>query len=140
MNGGILKRYLVIVADRQRGKFFTIYMNTFEDEGEEVIDKDVPQKVKVDNARPGKVERHIRDHLYKHLKYVGKKALDYVLKQYKHLDGVVVGGHKELVNKTKEYLPPQLKSKVLGVFIAGTDLSIGELTEKAREVTQKHEH
>lgn len=125
-------RYLVVLADRQNGKFFTIYGNSFEDLGEEILDRDVPQKIK-NEGRPGKISRHIRDHLYKHLKHVGKSALDYLIrKRIKGINGVIIGGHKELLKDIEKFLPARLRNKIVGHFIADTDLSIGDLTRKAK--------
>lgn len=109
-------------------------MNTFEDLGEEIMDEDVPQKVKTDNARWGKVERHIRDHLMHHFKHVGAEAMRYLIKRnIKQLDGVFIGGHQEVLHQIKEYLPSRLKNKVKGEFVVNLDLPLGDLTNKVRE-------
>ncbi|QQG43179.1 MAG: hypothetical protein HYW45_03185 [Candidatus Daviesbacteria bacterium] len=132
---GSLKRYLVIVADRQHGRFFTIFMGTFEDQGEWVEDKDVPQRIKAEGFRVAKIGRHIIEHLHKHLKHVGDEALNYLVKRrIKGINGVILGSHQELLSSLKKSLPPKLKNKVVGEFVADWHLSIGDLTEKANEV------
>lgn len=138
MNDISNQRYLVIVSDRKKGKYFTLLGDKIEDKGEVVLDEDVPQKVKAEFTRPGKVDRHIRDHLYHHLRHVGKRAWAYILKKHiRHLSGVIVGSHKELINKTKEFLPVQLKNKVIGEFIASVDFSHDELTNRVISTLRK---
>lgn len=129
------KRFLVVLADRQRGRYFTIHLGSFEDQGEEILDRDVPQNVKAEHTRPGKVQNHIRDHLYKHLKHVGVEALNYLIKKrIKGIEGVIIGGHQELLSRIKEFLPSKLKNKVVGQFIAKPNLPLGDLTEKANKI------
>jgi peptide subunit release factor 1 (eRF1) len=125
------KRYLVILADRQKGRFFTIYLGTFEDSGEEFVDEDVPQRVKNDNARWGVVERHIRDHLLHHFKHVGASVMRYLInRNIRQLDGVFIGSHKEYIHQIKEYLPSRLKQKVIGEFVSNVDVPAGDLTSE----------
>lgn len=124
----LYKRYLVILVDRQKGKFFTIYAGTFEGQGEDVFD-DVHQKVKNDNGRQGKVPRHIRDQMLKHLEKVGEKAMDYLVAlRIKQLDGVFIGTHKELFSDVKDSLPSKLRHKILGKFVSTTDRPVGDVT------------
>lgn len=125
------KRYLVILADRKKAKFFTIYLGDFEDLGEEIIKDDVPQKVKAEDHRPGKISRHIRDHLIKHLKYIGDQALEYLIKRkIRQIDGVFIGTHKELFSDIKNNLPSRLKRKVIGKFVTEPDEPLGDTTSE----------
>jgi hypothetical protein len=129
--GNIEKRYLVIMVDRRWGRFFTIYLGDYDNQSEELIDDhdDVPQKVKNDNGRWGKVERHIRDHLKQHLKKVCDRAMKYLIsRNIKGLDGVFIGGHKELFPDIKNCLPSLLQHKIIGQFVADVDAPMSELT------------
>lgn len=120
------------MADRRIGRFFTIYMNTFENLGDQIKDLDVPQRVKVQNGRVGIVDRHILDHLHKHLKHVGVKALEYLVREkVRELDGVVLSGHKEILPLLKEELPVKLKNKVKAKIITSSTIPIADLTQKA---------
>ncbi len=130
------KRYLVVLADRQRGKFFTIFDGNFEDTAEEIFD-DVPQKVKAEHTRPSKIQAHIRDHLHQHLKRVGEGAMDFLVKnRIKQLDGVIIGSHKELFGQIEKFLPERLQKKVIGKFVADFHLSTGDITQKAKLALQ----
>lgn len=123
------KRYLVILADRKKAKFFTIFLGDFEEAGEEIVVDDVPQKVKAEGYRPGKIQRHIKDHLMHHLKKVGEQALQYLIKKrIEQLDGIFIGTHKELFADLKGYLPPRLKHKVLGEFSMEPNSDLGKIT------------
>lgn len=137
MNGDDLKRYLIILADRQRGRFLTVYMDTFENQGEEFFEQ-VPQKVKAEHTRPGRVQSHIKDHIRRHFKHVGKYALEYLIKKgIRQLDGVFIGGHREFLHKIKEALPSKLKNKVKGEFVTDFTIPAGDL---AKQVKQKFSH
>lgn len=132
------KRYLVILADRQKGRFFTIFMNTFEDQGEKMKDEDVPQKVKAEGFRVAKIGRHIKDHLYRHLKHVCKSALNYLIsKRIKQIDGVVLCSHEELFPYLRKFLPSKLRDKVILEIVSKVNVPIGDLTNKiVHEVRQ----
>jgi peptide subunit release factor 1 (eRF1) len=126
-----LKRYLVILADRKHAKFFTIYMKHFEEQGPEIVSSDVPKKTKDDNGRWGKVERHVRDHVHHHLRLVGNEAMHFLIqKRMKQLDGVIIGGHRELLHLTKSLLPSKLRQKVMGEFVTGMHVSTGDITNR----------
>jgi peptide subunit release factor 1 (eRF1) len=127
------KRYLVILADRQKGRFFTIFQNNFEDEGAQVFDE-IPQKVKVEHTRPGHIQRHIKDHLHKHLKLIGERAYQFLVnRKIKGIEGIILGSHQELLNPLKNLLPNKLKTRVLGELITDINLSVAEITEKVEQ-------
>lgn len=124
------KRYLVILADRVKGRFFTTFLGDFEEE-EEVKDKVTLGKIKAVGGRNNQADRYLRDHLRKHLKLIGLKALEFV--RQKKIDGVIIGGHQELIHKIKDSLPTKLKQKVMGEFVADLNLSLSELTQKSQQ-------
>lgn len=126
-------RYLVIVADRMQGRFFTIFLGDFENMGK-FVKNNVWEKTKTNNGRQGKVDRHIRDHFYKHLKHIGKEADNFIKTDFLGINGVIVGGHKDELSDIKKSLPGHLKKIIVGEFIAKPDISLGELTEKAKSV------
>jgi peptide subunit release factor 1 (eRF1) len=130
MMDGADKRILVVLADRKKGKFFTVCMDSFEDQGEELVDN-VRQNVKADK---GSRHRHIQEQLHKHLKHVGDKAREYLAKRHiKEIEGVIIGGHKELLHQIKECLPPELKRNVIAEFVTELTLPIGAMTEKVKQ-------
>lgn len=124
-----LKRYLVVLADRSRGRFFTIYLGNFEDEAV-IINHESLHKAKVYDI--DHVDQHIRDHLYKHLLNVGLKALEFT--RNKRIDGVLIGGHKELIKQIWNCLPKVLKGKTIGEFNTEINLPLGDLTDKVKKL------
>lgn len=117
------------MADRKKARVFTIYLGRFEGPGEEFDAEDVPQNIKAVDGRRGKIERHIETHLKKHLQSVGKKVMDYLIRnKVKQVDGVFIGTHKELYADTKNNLPKKLQDKVLGEFVMEPNAVIGDIT------------
>lgn len=128
------RRYLVILADRQKGRFFTLFRHSLEDQGKAIFDE-VPQKVKAEGTRVGKMARHIQDHLYQHLKNVSTKAKYYLIKRRPDtISGVIIGGHQEMLNQIKRTLPSSLRSKVTGQFIADLNQPLHQLAKKATQL------
>jgi peptide subunit release factor 1 (eRF1) len=128
-----IKRYFVVVVGRQKGRFFTIHNSSIETIGEEVID-DVHQKIKSEGSKAGKIDNEIRGQLHHHLKNVGNKTQYFLNKHKKHIDGVIVGGHKELIHEIEKYLPTQLKRSVIGEFVTDVDLPVKQLLEESKKV------
>lgn len=117
------------MADRKKARIFTIYLGDFEDEGEEIEAPEVPQRIKAEGFSPGRVSRHISDHLSRHLKEVGKKTWEYMVKKkIGQLDGVFIGTHNELFSEVKNHLPPKLRNKVLGWFVLEPNNALGDIT------------
>lgn len=127
------KRFLVIVTDRQKGRYFTIFMDSLEKLGNEIRHEDVFEKVRAEKTRMGKSARHIQDHVQHHLKNVGEEVMNFLIKnRINQLDGVIVGGHRELIHKTEHYLPSKLRRKVVGEFVTDVHSPVGELAELAK--------
>lgn len=124
-------RYLVVIADREKATYFTLYSGELEDQGQ-IDDPSVPQKVKGRNAPElqDKFDRHGRMHLGWHFTMIGDKLKDFV--KGKYITAVIVGGHDEILRNIEEGLPPQLKSKVAGEFIAQPDEPFNQLLHKSQ--------
>jgi peptide subunit release factor 1 (eRF1) len=124
------KRYLVILADKRIGKFFTIHMDELEMDGGQVFD-DVPSRVKSEDGKYGKVGQHVQDHVHHHLKNVGEKAMEFLInKKIKQLDGVIIGGHKQFLSQVKHCLPSKLQHKVIGELVTDMHNTTTSLTQK----------
>lgn len=135
----IFDRFLVILADREKAKFFTLYSGELEDQIE-FKDKDVPQKVNGRNlgSRTGKTDRHIQEHLNQHFKIIAEKVNEF--SYHKPINGVVVGGHKELIHRFEEHLPKHLRDKIIGEFTAEPDMNMNELLNRSKEILGKVKH
>lgn len=132
------QRYLIILADRQKAKFLTLFSNSIEDQGE-VFDNSVPQKVKANEegfyGRSDKIARHIQDHLHQHLKLIAQRAGMFL--HNRPIAGVIIGGHKELLHNIKNHLPKQLQEKIIGEFISELNISINEISVKSKKVIKQ---
>jgi peptide subunit release factor 1 (eRF1) len=128
----VYDRYLVVIADREKATYFTLYSGELENQGQ-IDDPSVPQKVKGRGAPElqQKFDRHARMHLGWHFSMIGDKLKDFV--KGKYITAVIVGGHDEILRDIEECLPKQLKEKVAGEFIAEPDEPFNQLLHKSQE-------
>lgn len=134
------RRYLVILVDKAKAKFFTLTQGTVEEQGE-VYDPSVPQTVNQDASealyanREDKINRHIQDHLHRHFALIGRKVQTFV--GDKPIQGVIIGGHKMFFRQFEKYLPQNLREKVVGEFVSELHGNVNELIEKSIALVQK---
>lgn len=131
-------RYLVVLADRAKARFFTLYRGKIEDE-KTIKDPSVPQKVRANEeryyGRSDKIARHIEDHLHKHMQLIAEKIKEFV--KDKPINGVIIGGHTTLIHKTEQYLPNGLKKKVIAHFISELNISLTEIAAQSLKIIQQ---
>jgi peptide subunit release factor 1 (eRF1) len=132
------QRYLVVLADREKARLFTIRAGRVEDQ-EDVIDPSVPQNVKASEeqyyGRADKISRHIQEHLHRHFKLIATHINKFV--EHKSITGVIVGGHDTLIHKTEEYLPKQLKKKVVAEFISELNVTLSQIADHSMKIISK---
>jgi peptide subunit release factor 1 (eRF1) len=134
------RRYFVILSDREKAIFYTVFGGKLEDQ-KVVLDDSVPQDVKgrwpeTPRAnRQDKVQRHIQYHLNHHFSYLAQKAAEFVEK--KPISGVILGGHKNEMGKFEKYLPKQLKEKVVGRFVSELKTNFNDILAKSQRVVEK---
>lgn len=133
------KRYLVILADRERTRLYTLYLGAIEDKADFRKD-DVHQKVKAQGTPEleKRFDRHIRDELQKHFDFVADKVKAFV--EQKPLAGVVVGGHHTTLHDLENHLPKPIRQKIIGTFTADTDLDDNTLIAKSKEIIEKEHY
>ncbi len=127
------KKYMVLLVDREKAKFFTVHLDKIED-SYEVSNGQVPQKVKaikVDYGREPQINRHIEDHLHRHLQMVAKTALDFF--KNKNIHFIIIGSHKELIPKIRKTLPYPLNKLVLGEFITELNIPVNLILRHSRK-------
>lgn len=131
------RRYLVILSDKEKAIFYTLYKGALEDK-DEVYDDSVPSDINhigsqgLRTQRDDKTQRRIHDHLQKHFQYIGKRAESFI--KDKPFAGVILGGHKNEMSQFKEYLPKQLKDKVVGDFVSELQVNFNEILERSKTV------
>lgn len=130
------KRYLVVVVDRKRGIFFTLFEDLVEDQGH-VEDSSVPQDVKGRDQgyRADKISRHILDHLQRHIELVVQKVDEFSANRI--ISGVILGGHKEILRRLEDTLPERLKKKVIGKFITELNIPLQQIADESMRVIHK---
>ncbi|MBI2019388.1 hypothetical protein HYS95_01820 [Candidatus Daviesbacteria bacterium] len=110
-------KYLVLLVDREKAKFFTVTLGKVE-EVYDYVSTDVPQRVKakkVDWGRYDKIPRHIEDHLHRHLKIISELARIFV--EGRKIQYILLGSHKELLPKIKSHFKYPLNKMIKGEFI-----------------------
>jgi len=134
-------RYLVILADREKAIYFSIYNGNVE-AYEEFKDPIVPQKVKANNgeyyARSDIILRHIENQLHRHLKRISHHVDSFV--KGKSIQTLVIGGHKELLHKIEKHLCPALQKKVAGEFITELNIPKNEIITHSNNAIVKLHH
>lgn len=131
------KKYLVLLIDRKKARLFTVHLGNIE-EHVDVFGEQVPQRVRQINAawmRQDKVFRHIEDHLHRHLHFIAKKTNEFA--KNKHIRFLIIGGHEELLSKTKEHLPYPLSKKFAGSFITELNIPINDVFLKSKKITER---
>lgn len=126
--------YLVVLADREKAKYFTVNLGKIQESGA-VFDDFVPQYVRAGGevaGRDGKIYRHINDHLHRHFSLIGTEVKKFV-KNYRP-SFLVIGGHSEHWELIRRHLPYPLGRMVRGVFSADLDEPIGQLLRKSKRI------
>lgn len=134
-------RCLVVLMERDKAEFFSIFLGEFEGEPE-VVKSDVPKKIRTSTSddwhgrREQKIERHIDDHLNRHLKAVALKIRGSLAKNgFKHL---IIGSHKEIKAKFQNLLDKKSAEKLLGFFnLPHYNRSL--IKEKSMAIIRRHE-
>lgn len=133
----MIGKYLVLLADRKKAIFFTVYEGRIE-EKKEIIDDNVPQNVKakkIDWGRDDKIFRHIEQHLHYHLKLIAKEVLEFA--KGKHVRFIILGGHKELIPKIKSHLLYPLNKIVRGKFVTELNIPISKVLLRSEKIAAK---
>lgn len=131
------KPYLVILADRKKARLFTVHLGAVE-EHKDVFDAQVPQKVKRGDDtwdQQNKIQRHIEDHLHRHLKIIAQETHEFV-KNYP-VSFIIVGGNKDIIPKVKKHLKYPLNRLVLGDFVTELNLPLNEIFLKSKEIASQ---
>lgn len=131
-------RYLILLADRQKVRFVTLYQDSIETK-EEFRNRTIPQKVKGRNQedRQDKIDRHIQDHLHRHFLQVVTKLGQFV--KNKPVHGIIIGGHKPLLHTFEKYLPTWMKQKIVGELSIEPDSLLNEILIRSKEIISRVE-
>jgi len=150
-------RYLVLVADARKARVFTLYLGEIE-EHTGLLESDTPSWVSEDEGRGArgprgggvsawagwrepKIQRHIQDHVHRHLKTVTERAFEI----YKRLgcDRLIIGAPEATEGKIfpmiRHHLHRYLQERFAGVFPGDPDMALEELKKRVLQVAQEAE-
>lgn len=129
------ERYLIMLFDKERAKFFSVFLNEIEDYKD--IKLDFPGRHKRGGFRQMGYQRHIDEHMRQNLEKMAG-ALDNFSRD-KKFDRLILAGTPEALSVMKKILPIDLKRKIAGEFRPQLFLSHEKVLEQARKVEEKVE-
>ncbi|MFW6147637.1 MAG: hypothetical protein ACOC6B_04510 [Thermodesulfobacteriota bacterium] len=144
-------RYCVVVADSSNARIFSLYMGDFEEHPNVFIRSEVPDRVNVKVSMTGdpatgvrgglgaqRIQRHIEDHIHRHLKNVADQTFEIFRKnQFDRL--IVAGPEDKTIPWFQDHLHSYLKERLTGKFHARPEDNEKELKEKALHAAQQGE-
>jgi len=132
------KRYCTVLIDRERARVFAVWLGQIQ-EHSRVFDE-VPGKVKASGwggYEERRIERHIEDHVHRHLKHVAAVTHDFF--QRNRFDRLIVGGRGDVVAEYEKLLHSYLKERIAARISVDTSLSLDEALKKTTEVDRAAE-
>ncbi len=144
-------RYCVVVADSRKARIFSLYLGEIEESPDVFLEDNVPDGVRVKQSMTTggggtvhggigdkRIERHIQDHVHRHLKHVADKTLAFFRK--KHFTRLILGGPSDkTLPRLKDHLHSYLKERLATEFTAHPDNPLPEIKEKAIAAAQAWE-
>lgn len=133
-------RYFIILIDRKKAIFFTLYFDSVESR-EMIVEDTVPQNVKgrwyeVPHVqRDDKVQRHIQDHMDHYFDYIALKAKSFIGKKF--INGVIIGGHSDQMTQFEKHLSRELREKVIGRFVSELNVNFNKIIDKSIDAIRK---
>lgn len=150
-------RYCVLVTNTRSARLFTLHLSEIE-EHIGIFESDTPSWVSTDVGkgakgpsiagaaawvgwREPKIQRHIKDHIQRHLKNI----CDKVFQNFKLLDfdrliiGVPEGKEGRLYSMLEPHLHTYLLERLAGVFKGEPNMELYELKHRALEIAQEAE-
>lgn len=132
--------YAAVVLERDKFRFFNIFMGKIEGSSD-VSESDVPQRINAARAEwkglnETRIQRHIADHLARHLKKAALAANDYFFKN--KCDYLIIGAHKEYTAKFISFLDKRLAKKVAGTWRILPHYHINRIKTKSMEAVNEY--
>jgi len=129
-------RYCVLFLERDRARIFSMFWGEVDEKTQE-IRSEVPQRMNAARASwkglaERRVQNHIEVHIDRHLKKVADAVDRHMAKN--RIPYLVLGSRRELIERFQQFLPTQLRKKVVGSYLVRTDQDIKRIEEKSLEV------
>ena len=129
------RKYCVVVADREKARIFSMYMGKIT-EGADLFEV-VPGMHKQGGWAQARFQRHIDDHVNRHLKNVADAIFQYYKTEgFGHL---IIGGPPEVRTRLSRILHSYLQRLVAGSIGVDVMANPDEILRLAREIEQKTE-
>ena len=144
------ERYCVLVADSRKARIFSLFLGEMEEHSEIFMEDEVPDRVRVNLSMTGtstgtkggigdeRIQRHIEDHVNRHLKHVADKSFDFV--KNKGFTRVILGSTEErILPRLRDHLHTYIRERIVGEMEARPDEHKDTLKDKALEKAQEFE-
>ncbi len=129
------RKYCVVVADKEKARLFTMYLGKIT-EGVDLFDV-VPGWHKQGGWAQARFQRHIDDHVNRHLKSVADAIFEYHKAEgFGHL---IIGGQPELRTRLTRILHSYLQRLVVGSIAVDVMASQDEILKAAKEIEAETE-
>ena len=124
------RKYCVVVADKEKARLFTMYMGKMT-EGVDLFDV-VPGWHKQGGWAQARFQRHIDDHVNRHLKSVADAIFEYHKAEgFGHL---IIGGPPEVRTRLARILHSYLQRLVAGTIAVDVMANADDILKAAREI------
>ena len=132
------RRFCVVVTDKEKARIFTLYLGEMR-ERSDLFDV-VPGWHKQGGWSQARYQRHIEDHVNRHLKHVADAVFEFYKREgFGHL---IIGGPQEIRVRLFRILHSYLQKIFRGYISVEVTSSVGEIAEAAASVvdeTQKQQ-
>jgi peptide chain release factor subunit 1 len=127
------RKYCVVVADKEKARIFTMYLGKIT-EGADLFDV-VPGWHKQGGWAQARFQRHIEDHVNRHLKNVADAIFGFYKSEgFGHL---IIGGPHEVRTRLTSILHSYLQKIVAGSIAVDVTASPDEILKLAREIEEE---
>lgn len=129
------KRYCIAVIDKQKARIFTVYLGEIT-ERSDILDV-VPGWHKQGGWAQARFQRHIDDHIYRHLKHVADTLFEFYKREgFGHL---IIGGHLETRLRFYNMLHSYLQRALRGYISVDVSANPTEITQAAMPIIDETE-
>ncbi len=132
------KRYCTVLVDRESARVFAVALGEIQEHSQ--VFGEVPGKVKASGwggYEERRIERHIEDHVHRHLKYVAEVTYDFF--ERNKFDRLIVGGRGDVTGEFEKLLHSYLKERVAARISVDTSASLEDALKKTTDAARQIE-
>jgi len=129
------RRYCVVVVDKEKARLFTMYLGVLT-ERTDLFDV-VPGRHKQGGWSQARFQRHIEDHVNRHLTHVADTIFEFYKSEgFGHL---ILGGTQEITTRLFRILHSYLQGITVGTISVDVTASVNEILQAAGEIEREVE-